>query len=111
MSRQIIPAIMSQYDEWSRNNKVICMAEPEGKHDKHDKHGNNTDFSDDIMSDMTIKGLLGKWTTIILSRVNTALWKYYFRTDNIDAGDVEFVKNKFMETTRLIPDSGTGRPG
>lgn len=67
-----------------------------------DRHGNNTNFSDNILSDMTIKGLLGKWTALINSHIKLCLCKYYMKTDNIDCGDKNFVINFFNEVNTKI---------
>lgn len=76
-------------------------------HNSRDKYGNNINFPDDIISDMTIKGLLGKWTEWIYSKAVSALLKYYMKTGNIDAGDKSFVISQFkgikMEIDYLTP--------
>ena len=46
---------------------------------KKDMHGNNIDFRDSILSGITIKGLLGKWTGAIASDVHYAVENYYMR--------------------------------
>ena len=67
-----------------------------------DQYGNNTNFSDNALSDMTIKGLLGKWTGLIASDINSCLDKYYMKTRNIDYGDKNFVINLFNNTSVKI---------
>lgn len=67
-----------------------------------DKYGNNINFSDSIMSDMTIKGLLGRWTSIIFSELTTVLYKYYIKNNNIDAGDKNFVITLFQDLNHKI---------
>lgn len=67
-----------------------------------DQYGNNTNFPDNILSDMTIKGLLGKWTGLIDSDINNCLYKYYMKTGNIDCGDKNFVINLFNEVNTKI---------
>lgn len=62
-----------------------------------DKYGNNIAFPSSIMSDMTTKGLLGKWTSAILSGTVNALHKYYIKDGNIDAGDKSFVVSLFRD--------------
>ena len=62
-----------------------------------DKYGNNIAFPSNIMSDMTTKGLLGKWTSLILSETLTALYKYHMEYRNIDAGDKSFVISRFRD--------------
>ena len=69
---------------------------------KYDQYGNNTNFSDGIMSDMTTKGLLGKWTALIESRVRCDIRKYYMKTRNIDAGDKNWIKSFFKDTMQFI---------
>lgn len=64
---------------------------------KTDKYGNNIAFPNSIMSDMTTKGLLGKWTTMITSEIVPALYKYYMKYRNIDAGCKGFVASLFIE--------------
>ena len=72
-----------------------------------DKYGNNINFPDHVVSDMTIKGLLGKWTFLISNKIKCALYKYHFKTRNIDAGDKPFVETLFqevyLEVHRYIP--------
>ena len=67
-----------------------------------DQYGNNTNFPDNILSDMTIKGLLGKWTERIDSDINNCLYKYHMKTRNIDCGDKNFVINLFNEVSTKI---------
>ena len=70
--------------------------------EKTDKYGNNTNFPDSVMSDMTTKGLLGKWTEMVISDVQWAVLKYYAKTRNIDAGDLNFVRSLFVTTNDKI---------
>ena len=67
-----------------------------------DQYGNNTNFPDNILSDMTIKGLLGKWTELIDSDINNCLYRYYMKTGNINRGDKNFVINLFNEVSTKI---------
>lgn len=67
-----------------------------------DAYGNNTNFSDTIMSDITTKGLLGKWTAMILADTENALQKYYIKDRNIDAGDKGRVAALFRYTDSKI---------
>lgn len=67
-----------------------------------DQYGNNTNFPDNILSDMTIKGLLGKWIELINFNINDCLYKYYMKTRNIDCGDKKFVINLFNEVSAKI---------
>ena len=69
---------------------------------KTDKYGNNTNFPDSVMSDMTTKGLLGKWTDMVISDAQRAVLKYYAKTRNIDAGDLSFVRSLFVATNDKI---------
>ena len=70
--------------------------------EKTDKYGNNINFPDSVMSDMTTKGLLGKWTEMVISDVQVAVFKYYAETQNIDAGDLNFVRSLFISTNDRI---------
>ena len=63
-----------------------------------DSYRNNTNFPNDIMSDMTTKGLLGKWVAFLVSKVRCSLYSYYIKTNNIDYGDTNFVTQRFTET-------------
>lgn len=63
-----------------------------------DEYGNNTNFPDEIVSQISIKGLLGKWTQHINYRIIYALKKYHMKTRNIDYGDVIFTKCLFEAT-------------
>ena len=65
---------------------------------KTDEYGNNIDFSEDVLSNMTIKGLLGKWTHMIISDVKYDVYKFYAKTRNIDAGYKNCIREFFMET-------------
>lgn len=67
-----------------------------------DKYGNNIAFSNNIMSDMTTKGLLGKWVSMIFSESQSALYKYYMKDMNIDAGDKSFVISLFKSVDNKI---------
>lgn len=67
-----------------------------------DKYGNNTDFSDSIMSDMTIKGLLGKWTARIFDEARTALKMYHLKEENIDHWDTDRVLSRFRYVSTAI---------
>ena len=64
---------------------------------QHDEFGNFTGFPDDVLSSMTIKGLLGKWVTMKISEIHYAVLKYHIKYRNIDAGDVNFVLSLFEE--------------
>ena len=69
----------------------------------HDDFGNNINFPDKIMGPMTMKGLLGKWAESIIYDIKYCLAKYYLGEDrNIDAGDIDFVKNRFRETSNMM---------
>lgn len=59
------------------NNKNKTTKNLERYEETHDKYGNNINFSDDILSDMTIKGLLGKWTHLVASNIKSDLYRYY----------------------------------
>lgn len=68
-----------------------------------DKYGNNTNFPDEILSDMTIKGLLGRWTGSILAKVRYALCGYFLaESHNVDAGDKNAVETRFEEVKNII---------
>lgn len=67
-----------------------------------DAYGNNTNFSDAVMSNMTTKGLLGKWTAMILADIENTLQKYYMKDRNIDAGDKGLVAALFRHTDSKI---------
>ena len=69
---------------------------------KTDEYGNNIDFSEDVLSNITIKGLLGKWTHMIISDVKHDIYKFYAKTRNIDAGDKNCIREFFMETNEKI---------
>lgn len=64
---------------------------------KTDQYGNNVDFKDEIMSDMTMKGLLGKWVELLYSKIEYAVFKYYKRQHNIDVNDMDTVKMMFED--------------
>ena len=64
--------------------------------DTFDKYGNNTDFSDEILSDITIKGILGKWCQYIIGDVCYIVGKYHLNKQyNVDAFDMELTKQLF----------------
>lgn len=65
---------------------------------KTDKYGNYVDFPDTVLSDMTKKGLLGKWTSLLVNQVLCALRYYYFRTGNVDRDDLAAAKMWFGST-------------
>lgn len=67
-----------------------------------DDYGNNIGFPDDILSDMTNKGLLGKWIGYLVSEVRSSLYSFYVKTNNVDCGDVDFVTKRFVETKMEI---------
>lgn len=67
-----------------------------------DDYGNNINFPDDILSDMTTKGLLGKWIGYLVSEVRGALYSFHVKTNNIDCGDIDFVTKRFVETKMKI---------
>lgn len=71
---------------------------------KTDIYGNNINFPDEIMSEMTTKGLLGKWCDMIFNETLYCLKKYYMKTNNIDCGDIEVVKSIFNNTEEKIFD-------
>lgn len=62
----------------------------------------NINFSDSILSDMTIKKLLIKWTELIKFDISYGLYKYYMKTHNIDRGDKNFVITLFNEISTKI---------
>lgn len=64
---------------------------------QHDEFGNFTGFPDDVLSSITIKGLLGKWVSLKLSDIRYAVLKYHIAYRNIDAGHVNFVRSLFEE--------------
>ena len=64
---------------------------------KTDVFGNNINFSNDIISKMTVKGLLGKWTSRIYSDVCYALFAYHMKTGNPDAGAFLYVQSLFRD--------------
>lgn len=71
-----------------------------------DKYGNNTNFPDEILSDMTIKGLLGRWTGSILAKVRYALCGYFLaESHNVDAGDKNAVELRFKDVKNIIDHS------
>ena len=51
---------------------------------------------------MTTKGLLGKWTHTIISDVRHDVYKFYAKTLNIDAGDINCVRQFFIATSEKI---------
>lgn len=69
---------------------------------KTDSFGNNVNFPNEIMSEMTTKGLLGKWLSYILSEIQRSLATYYLKTGNVDAGDFNFVVDRFKETREMV---------
>ena len=69
---------------------------------KTDKYGNNTNFPGTVMSDITTKGLLGKWVDTIIFEIRYDIFKYCAKTNNLDAGDKDFVKSLFIETNNKI---------
>ncbi len=70
-----------------------------------DNHTNNVNFPNDILSDMSVKGILGKWTELIVSHVKYALYKYYVKTGNIDVGtDIKWAfEDVHVKITQLTP--------
>lgn len=80
-------------------NEMDCSLLPELE---TDQYGNNTNFPNSIMSDMTTKGLLGKWTGMIASEIEHSLLKYHIKTNNIDVGCTDFVRELFTETMGKI---------
>ena len=72
------------------------------RNDLVDQYGNNTNFSDFIMSDMTTKGLLGRWADIVYEDVICALKKCYMKTNNMDAYDVNVTDIMFDEAENKI---------
>lgn len=82
-----------------------------GKKVETDIYGNNINFSDEIMSEMTTKGLLGKWCETIFREIKYCLKNYYIKTNNVGVGCDNFVKTLFSETdsninhiTKLLED-------
>ena len=69
---------------------------------RYDQYGNNINFSDEILSDMTMKGILGKWTGLLYSDIRYAMFKYYMKTRNIDVDCLNFTKNLFKTTRNKI---------
>lgn len=71
---------------------------------KHtDSYHNSIDFPDEIMSDMTTKGILShQIDTIINVKIEYAMFKYHMRTRNIDAGYKNFVTHLFQDAIRHI---------
>ena len=67
-----------------------------------DTYGNNTNFSDVILSSMTTKGLLGKWCEKFYAEIRFALFKYYMKENNIDAGDKDIISKIFKGTQEKI---------
>lgn len=57
------------------------------RNDLVDQYGNNTNFSDFIMSDITTKGLLGGWVDSIYDDMLHALQVYHMKTNNTHAGN------------------------
>jgi hypothetical protein len=58
---------------------------------------NQVSSSDDIMSNMTIKGLFKKWMSKIHQDICCALFQYYMKSNNRDTGDREFTESLFRE--------------
>ena len=88
-----------------QNNSCVVVKKQQLTDDlqRVDKYGNNVDFPDSILSDMTIKGVLGKWTTHIAHTVLWTVSKYYVSGPrNIDCGDMSFVKSVFCDTNHEI---------
>lgn len=71
-------------------------------YDTEDKYGNNTNFPDDILSDISKKGLLGKWTATLLSYSENALFRYYIKDRNIDAGHKDVVVSLFQDVNNTM---------
>lgn len=69
---------------------------------KKDSFGNNIDFPNEIMSEMTTKGLLGKWLSYIISQIQRSLATYYLKTGNVDAGDFNAVVAQFTQTKEMV---------
>ena len=59
-----------------------------------DQYGNNTNFPDSIMSDISRKGLLGKWTEDIYNDAKICLIEYY-RKNSSDVGNVKGIRYYF----------------
>jgi hypothetical protein len=72
--------------------------------DLKDQYGNNTSFPDSVMSDMTTRGLLGKWTEMIFSEVKGALFKYHMRSRNMDFGYKNTTAIYFNDAWRMIEE-------
>ncbi len=64
-----------------------------------DEHGNNTDFPDSIMSDITTKGLLGKWTQLIYLDTLSCLRRYY-ESRRKQGRDIEYVRRFFERNSQ-----------
>lgn len=67
-----------------------------------DSFGNSISFSDNIMSSMTTKGLLSKWTNYLYHQMRYCLSKYYMCVCNVDVGDKNYVVVQFKDIDNLI---------
>ena len=58
-------------------------------------------ISNEVLGELSLKSVLAKWTTYIVSRMRYCLYKYSIKTD-IDAGDIVAVKMAFQELNTEI---------
>lgn len=68
---------------------------------KVDKYGNNTNFPNEVLSDMTTKGLLGKWCNMILSHIVSDVCKYRVEI-YLEGHEYTEIKSNFLYTYRQI---------
>lgn len=63
---------------------------------------NGHSFPDSIMGTMTLKGILAKWTNLVLDTIFTSLYKYHFTELNPDVGDIGKIMDLFSATNAAI---------
>ncbi|MBQ8118530.1 MAG: hypothetical protein IJ147_10810 [Lachnospiraceae bacterium] len=69
---------------------------------KKDKYGNNIDFPDKVLSDLTKKGVIGKWTEYMYRHIKNALCRYYLESSHQDKEEVRLVfENIYDEVSKI----------
>lgn len=70
-----------------------------------DKYGNDIDFPDDVAKEVTAKGVIGKWISIILTKMKNALFAYYINENNDAINDKKKVDSLFTDTKKTVDDT------
>lgn len=67
-----------------------------------DQFGNNTNFPNDVLSGMTAKGLIGKWTETIVRDLRYCLEKFHLSSNKGTIEDFRYIKREFSRTKEEI---------